>query len=247
MRCCHDSEKKKANGTLSPFDPSGAGVDPNSRVKLVLKLNKDQKSAFTSRDSAVYISSSSDDEEASDDASSQSSEAPPRRRSNRATTKSSSKRVNRLQRLNQRSTSLSTLTAIDSEADDRPVRRSTRNRKSSRLNPDAEYEGDSPEVVSVSSSSDQEYPAKKKKKKVVRSEASIPAYGKIRPIADLQLDLDFDDIFHSHRHDCEKCHQPPAHELLNKLSANRRKKAKKDEDDEDPEERYASLGGWVRW
>jgi len=93
-----------------------------------------------------------------------------------------------------------------------------------------------------------------KKKKVVRKRLSRPAYGNIRPIADLS-DYESDDedaLLHAHRPACEKCQQLAAHDLLNKMY-NRGQKKKRTrqldefEESDDEEARLQGLGGWVRW
>lgn len=95
------------------------------------------------------------------------------------------------------------------------------------------------------------------RKKAVRGRLSRPAYGNIRPVADLSDDDSDDETapLRAHVKRCEKCQKAPAHELLTKLYTRGKKiKARKKseqgddfEDDENEEQKYLRLGGWVRW
>lgn len=106
---------------------------------------------------------------------------------------------------------------------------------------------------------DQGSQLKKHVPKVLRGRLSYPAYGNIRGVADLSDDESGDEeaVFHAHRNNCEKCQQPPAHELLKeyykkgKGKGKGKKRGRPREVDEfeedDDEERFLNLGGWVRW
>lgn len=85
------------------------------------------------------------------------------------------------------------------------------------------------------------------------------AYGRIRPVEDIDFD-DQDDpdtaALRNHRKICEKCGDKPAHDLSQALEKKKkgkknnggRKKTGEDADLQESEgERVNNLGGWVRW
>jgi len=85
-----------------------------------------------------------------------------------------------------------------------------------------------------------------------------PSYGNIRPIDALGYDDYPSDTenatLRQHRGTCEKCLYAPSHDLLLTMKKSRKgkgKKRKRGSEDEfdysDDEEKYRSLGGWVRW
>jgi chromodomain-helicase-DNA-binding protein 4 len=141
----------------------------------------------------------------------------------------------------------------------RPARRSTRSRKGVKVHLDAEtYSDDLESEGEISDDSGKLSKSKGKKlKKVVRPKAARPAYGYFRAVADLDYDYSDDESMPigEHRDICEKCHQGPAHKLLEavtKKSKGKGKKKRQTPDDEfeesdDEEERLTALGGWVRW
>ncbi|KAI0030210.1 SNF2 family N-terminal domain-containing protein [Vararia minispora EC-137] len=127
------------------------------------------------------------------------------------------------------------------------ARRSTRARKSARVNLDDTYVTTSEES---GDDGDDDYRARRSKgatgsgkKKTIRGKAARPAYGRVRSIADLDLDP-LDDLdtaaLRAHRDTCEKCSRPPTHTLL------KRKGSRKRKDDDEFAEQVDTLGGWVR-
>jgi chromodomain-helicase-DNA-binding protein 4 len=148
----------------------------------------------------------------------------------------------------------------DREAQERgPTRRSTRTRKSVKVNLDTDAYLDESEPEGGQSdgySTRRSKPKGKKPKKVIRGKASRPAYGHFRVVADLDYDPHSDEDsapLREHRKICEKCHRGPAHELLEaamkKPKGRRKKKTSDDEFEEsgDEQEKLIALGGWVRW
>jgi chromodomain-helicase-DNA-binding protein 4 len=143
----------------------------------------------------------------------------------------------------------------------RPTRRSTRSRKGVKVNLDAEMYSDNLESEGETSDDYGSRTLSKRKgkdpKKIVHPKAARPAYGHFRVVADLDLDYSDDDSMPigEHRDICEKCHQGPAHKLLEaqmKRSKGKGKKKRKTPDDDfeetdDEEKRLTALGGWVRW
>ena len=150
----------------------------------------------------------------------------------------------------------------DSDSDVReisaPPRRSARAKRSNLNDADfvADSEDDSDEVAD---SDDEEYGGKGRLKRVVKKKpakkkGSRAAYGRFRPIADMELDEEVDEesaVLRIHRRTCEKCHRPPTHQALaearKKKPGRRRKKGSDEESSEDEIERLEALGGWVRW
>lgn len=131
------------------------------------------------------------------------------------------------------------------------TRRSTRSRKTARSNLDDEYEDDEYE------DDDGDYRAKpkakgataKKTKGPVKRKGVRPAYGRVRPVADLDYDPGEDQstaALRAHRDLCEKCARPPTHLML--LREKRKPGRKKKQDDEEEfVQQTGELGGWVRW
>ena len=137
----------------------------------------------------------------------------------------------------------------DSEVEVVATRRSTRSKRKT----NSYRDGDEYEVEEQDGSDDTPRVPKKQR---ARPKASRPAYGHVREVADLELDDQSDDEtlpLRAHRDECEKCHHPPSHILLEKLDRKQKRKRynsdEQDGEDEDEDERdnLESLGGWVRW
>lgn len=139
-------------------------------------------------------------------------------------------------------------------------RRSTRSKKGLKVNLDTETYQDDTEPTDEGSDDyelqNRQRRKEGKKRKANRPKASRPAYGRFRAVADLDYDSDEETAaLREHRDICEKCHRGPAHQLINaflKRPKNKGKRSKKTSEDEfeesvDEEERFNSLGGWVRW
>jgi chromodomain-helicase-DNA-binding protein 4 len=129
-----------------------------------------------------------------------------------------------------------------------PTRRSTRVRKTKQL--DAEY-------IDGEESDDFEESPRDVPKRKARPKAKLirrAAYGRIRAVVDLSYDSQSDEEtapLREHRGICEKCHQKPAHKLLEaqrkKKKSHKKKVVDEFEEDESEEEKLTALGGWVRW
>lgn len=144
--------------------------------------------------------------------------------------------------------------AEESEVEEmRPLRRSTRAKKTTEINlvsEDDEHDNDD--------YNDSLSKGHKKAKPKKKAKSTQPMYGHFRSITTLDEDPFSDDeenqALRQHRLICEKCHLGPAHQLLaafKKRSKGKGRKRKRGTDDEfeesEGEERYNSLGGWVRW
>jgi hypothetical protein len=148
----------------------------------------------------------------------------------------------------------SSLSDDDSEDQPLPVRRSTRGRKTTKI----ELDSDGDYVDGQADAPKRRIKLLGPKKKTFQPRSVIPAYGRLRDIDTVDEDpFDNDDekeILRLHRRVCEKCHEGPAHSLLaawNKRSKAKGKKRKRNTDDDfewsDDEERFKSLGGWIQW
>ncbi|KZT02402.1 uncharacterized protein LAESUDRAFT_661821 [Laetiporus sulphureus 93-53] len=257
-------KQQKEAETLPPFDPSALYVHPRSRVRMTIKLNRQfvtkrrsTRSRSSSDELAMTISSDSDFE---------AFDHPGLRRSTRAVASRANRKVVMQLPFSPKKTRSRKAPdvhdsdfASDSDVVERPrPRRSMRASRQARSNLDDDDFEDDFEEISTDSFVSDEPSAKRKpaptKKKIVRGKASRPAYGRIRVVADLELDAEEDEEtapLRAHRDICEKCHRQPTHELLalasKKKNNKRRKKMTDDEDDgEDEVTRLAALGGWVR-
>lgn len=114
---------------------------------------------------------------------------------------------------------------------------------------------ESDEDDDVQDDSEENVRPKPKSKRAPRGRLSRPAYGNIRPVADLSDD-DSDvetTALRAHRKRCQRCQKLPAHALLMALYKQGKKtnikKSNEDdfEDNDNEEQRYLRLGGWVRW
>ncbi|KAJ7042418.1 SNF2 family DNA-dependent ATPase [Mycena alexandri] len=244
---------KQTAGELAPFDPAAHYVHPNSRVRMRLSIARSGARVSISANGSVPPSSdvdevhSEDDEdegqEEDDDYGEEDSPIKPRR-STLPRRRGSQK-----------------ITVIDSDDDadstHAATRRSTRSRKAFKINLDegayseSEQEGDDSE----------DYPRVKsaaKRPKVARKRGARPAYGHVRGVEDIEYDPNSDEEtapLRVHRAACEKCHDKPAHKLLeaerkrkSRGGGRRKKKTTDDEFEEsgDEMERITKRGGWVR-
>ncbi|RDB29203.1 Chromatin remodeling factor mit1 [Hypsizygus marmoreus] len=272
-------KRKEVAGELEPFDPSAHYIHPHSRVKTTINIRKGGVTTVRMR-SARSIKSTpelevvpdsqdeemediddedeSNDEEDDEDYDEDDISQPPRRSTRPSKQplpfspkKTRSRRVFVIDESDQEDE--------DSESVNRlPTRRSTRTRKGVKANLDLETYNDDFEPSGEDSdeygSRSTRSKGRKLKKKAVRGKASRPAYGHFRAVAELDYDLDSDDedaSLRKHRDICEKCHQGPAHKLIQAyLKKGKGKKRRKTSDDEfeesDEEERLGALGGWVR-
>ncbi|KAJ7786129.1 SNF2 family DNA-dependent ATPase [Mycena metata] len=258
--------RKQTAGELASFDPAAHYVHPNSRVRMRLSIARSGARVSISANGSVPPSSDVDEvnseededeegQEEDDDYGNEDSPLKPRR----------STRSGKLPRQNlpfsPRKTRSQKITIIDSDDDadstHATTRRSTRSRKAFKINLDegayyeSEQEGDDSE----------DYPRVKsgaKRPKVARKRGSRPAYGHVRGVEDIEYDPNSDEetaALRVHRASCEKCHDKPAHELLeaerkrrSRGGGRRKKKTTDDEFEEsgDEIERITKRGGWVR-
>lgn len=257
---CALTEKKKSEGSLGPFDPSGHYIHPSARVKVKIRISSDRMSQASSGD-RIFDSTedySGDGEENSEDEYRITRARTRPIRTTRATPASLpfSPRKTRARKLVAIRDSDSSLRDEDSDSDNLPlpVRRSTRNRKTMEI----ELDSDGHYVEGQTNAPNGNIKLLGPKKKVSRPRSVIPGYGRVRGIDTIDEDpFDNDDekeILRLHRRVCEKCHEGPAHSLLGtlkKMSKGRGKKRKRNTDDEfewsDDEEKFRSLGGWVQW
>lgn len=261
-------ERKKRTGKLPDFDPSGSYVHPSSRVRLPFKLNMRGGRKFRARRSR------SDSDELAMSAfsgfDSESSAGPTsRRRLRPRASKAGGGRARELPFSPRKTRSIRDYfppeaSEFDSDSDIQeipaPTRRSTRKRMQLRTDLDDDNYADEVSVADSDEFDDfddnySDAPSQSKaikKKKIQRARRSRPAYGLFRDIADLDEEGDEEDIaLRAHRMICEKCHRKPAHLLLEDArkpkKGRRKRKQDSEEEDENDEERFARLGGWVRW
>ncbi|OCH94711.1 hypothetical protein OBBRIDRAFT_746991 [Obba rivulosa] len=258
-------ERKKKSRSLSPFDPSGVTVHPKSRVRLMLKVSNQRRA--TTRDSSLetdeLVMGTDSDAYESDDLSSRA-----RKKSTRTAAaggKTKNKRLSRDLPFSPKKTRSRAIIVPDSDSDDDdsdvvelslPTRKSTRAKKLVKTNLDDYWvpeEGSGEDSDDYTERASRKPKAKQATKKIVRGKESRPAYGHFRVVADLELDEEEDPDtapLRAHRSICEKCHRPPAHELLaafaKKQKKGGRRKNKKSDEESDNEEKFAALGGWVR-
>ena len=227
---------------MSDFDPSADYIQPTSRVHLRLSLPAGRKKRVSRSPSAILISEDSSLSESEGEGELEDgSYSDPSVDVGRSTRHRASRTVFPYSPKKTRSKGI----RIDSEAESSPgpdveLRRSTRARKSLRdhLAEDDFYEGSS-------KSRPDKAPPKK-----ARNPVSRPAYGRVRPIGDIDYDSDDETTpLRKHRNVCESCHRAPTHKLLSSMQKKKRKRARKsdDESESDDNDKLAALGGWVQW
>lgn len=249
------TEKKKAEGTLAPFDPSAQYVHPLARVRVKIRISSSQISHASRSSNGDNSDSEGSTEEGDEDDDDFDDYRAKRRFQPARATRSNPKdlpfspRKTRARRVLTIPDSDSNLSDDDLDSSPGP-RRSTRARKATeiRLDSDAEYI---------------DAPASPRRLKLIGPKKSsrppvAPLYGRVRSIKTL-LEDPFDDdddnaVLRQHRQMCEKCHEGPAHKqlaALKKKPRNRGKKRKRSPEDEfeytDDEERLQNQGGWVQW
>ncbi|KAG6885407.1 hypothetical protein C0993_002140 [Termitomyces sp. T159_Od127] len=270
--------RKDAAGQLEPFDPSARYIHPLSRMKLTVSINNRRGTTkiLSSRSikpgpESEIISDSEENYTNVDDLSGD-DESDFEGEDNLLLRRTSGRlSVKRKQALpfSPKKTRSARVFAIDSDLETGtseqnatviPTRRSARDSRRIRkelidLDSDIDTDGADLSYDDDDTYSSRQHYTKIKSKKPMRKRASRPAYGNLRSVVDLDYDSHSDEeiaVLWKHRDICEKCHQPPAHKLLQKLSkrARRRSKKRKTEDEfeesGDEEERLISLGGWVR-
>ncbi|KAI9057725.1 hypothetical protein FKP32DRAFT_1597935 [Trametes sanguinea] len=246
-------EDLQSSGSLPPFNPASSNVHPGSRQEtLTVKIP-----SFSARHASLSpLSDYSTDELAQDSGDdSEAYSARAGRHSTRAAAASANKRLGTSLPFSPKRTRSGKQAIVvhntgsdnDSDVPVRATRKSSRSRKTKRINLD---DDDYDDFIDDASEAPSRSKAKGKKK-IVRGKASRPAYGHFRVVADLVYDEEDDDDdapLRAHRSICEKCHTPPAHEQLKKLAKKGKKRRRTEDDDEseDEETRLNNLGGWVR-
>ncbi|KAG6890732.1 hypothetical protein C0992_013115 [Termitomyces sp. T32_za158] len=270
-------DRKDAAGELESFDPSAHYVHPSSRVKLTLSINNRygtvKNSSARSIKPMTLSESVPDSEEELTDSGDQSdddgSDFEGEKQLQLRTSGRLSVRRKRTLPFSPKKTRSARVFAIDSDLETGtseknvtiiPTRRSARDsrrnqKKLKDLDSDADTDGSELSYGDEDAYPSQGYSTKMKSKKPIRKRESRPAYGHFRSVADLDYDSHSDEeiaVMWKHRDICEKCHQPPAHKLLQALSKRGRRRSKKQtsedefEESGNEEERLANLGGWVR-
>ena len=262
---------------MPPFDPSARYIHPLSRVGTIINISKRNgiavgissardTSSFDevvpdSQDEGDFKDNESGSEDNDDDEYDESDMLAAPRRSGRST---KSKQVLPFSPKKTRSRRIPVIDSdheydVDSDQPEvgRPTRRSTRAKKGVKVNLDAETYLDDLESEGETSDdyASRELSKRRKPKKVVRPKAARPAYGHFRAVTDLDYSDDESMPIGEHRAICEKCHQGPAHKLIEALWKKAKSKGKKKtktsenefEESENEEERFTALGGWVRW
>ncbi|KAJ7169708.1 SNF2 family DNA-dependent ATPase [Mycena filopes] len=257
---------------VAEYPPTAHYVHPNSRVRMRMSIGRggarfsistSGSAPPTSDVDEVPDSEGDEDEgkEEDDDYGDEDSPIKPRR----------STRSTKLPQQNlpfsPRKTRSRKITVLDSdeEGDDADsshpaTRRSSRSRKAFKINLDegAYYESDQDGENSEDYDSAPRLKGAAKRPKTSRKRGTRPAYGHVRGVEDIEYDPNSDEetaALRVHRGFCEKCHDQPAHQLLD--AARKRKsrgggrKKKRTTDDEfeesgDEVERITKRGGWVR-
>ncbi|KAJ4485941.1 SNF2 family DNA-dependent ATPase [Lentinula aciculospora] len=250
-------ERKKQDGTLEPFDPTGSKVHPKWRVKFKLTIDKRKRRASVSASSAHGSNHSDDESEELESEDVVSGDA--YNGEERATRRSIRSKAHRteLPFSPKKTRSRVVYPAPDSdEYSDAPItRRYSQRTKRTRISLEDAFqsgESDSDDYIG------HKYRAVKSKGKGrARGTKSVytgtaPAFGLFRSTAEFDEDPDPETReLRAHWMMCGKCHDYPSHILLEK----ERKRAKKgkrranhsdDDIEEDEVERLKSLGGWVR-
>lgn len=256
-RCCYPDEAKAA-GKYGDFDPSAHYVHPLSRVKMRITISQDRKASVSissaksvqsDDDGVVYVPDSEEEAEmlmAGDGDSFAGTPEPTKRtiRSKQSQLPFSPRKT--------RSQQVAVLES-ESEADSSRPSRRPRRKAAIKINLDSEYEDQEDYDDDLDSAYGASISKAKGKKPLVRK-VPIPSYGHIHSVKDIKGDPYPDDpenvALRNHRSICEKCHQKPAHLLLEnvqKRKGKKRKRASEDEFEMSDGEKFASLGGWVRW
>ncbi|KAF8497997.1 hypothetical protein JB92DRAFT_2985471 [Gautieria morchelliformis] len=249
-------DERKDAGTLDTFDENSSRIHPKDRVNKMSisgKSNRARRPVTRSalsqpaRRTLVIDSSDEEDDDSQGGYDSQGYEAVDeddasnKRRKFAEPTRRSTRTTGVTNKISYRDESLSPMKT-----------RANPKRHVSRITQDDGYTDEDDDEDSDQVVSEQVNP---KPKKAPRGRLSRPAYGNIRTVADLSDDDSDDEMaaLHAHRKTCEKCQDPPAHELLTKFYARGKKvksqrKVKEDdfEDNVNEEQRYLRLGGWVR-
>ncbi len=247
------TEKKKAEGTLAPFDPSAQYVHPLARVRVKIRISSDQMSQVSHSANGDSIPDSDSEDSTEEDDDFDEDYRAKRRFQPKRATRSHPKDLPfspRKTRARQVLTIPDSDSNSDEDLDGSPgPRRSTRARKATEilLDSDVDYvDAPSPRRLKLIG------PKKSSRRPV------IPLYGRVRNIKTL-LEDPFDDdddsaVLRRHRQMCEKCHEGPAHDqlaALKKKPKNRGRKRKRSPEDEfedtDDEDRLQRQGGWVQW
>lgn len=258
------TEKKKVEGTLAAFDPSAQYIHPLSRVKMKIRISSDRISQTSRSENGTgdfvpdtevegYTEESEENEEDEDEY---------HGKKLRSQTKASVRPKLRDLPFSPRKTFLRKVMPIDSDNsitdEDSAIlnlqRRSGRSRKAMEV----ELDSDDDYVNAKPATSTQKIKLLGPRKKPSRSQYFVPMYGRVRDIKSIDEDPFSDDEDHDvlrlHRKVCERCHNGPAHNMLESLrrkSKGKGKKRKRSTDDEfewsDDEEKFLSLGGWVQW
>lgn len=247
-------EAKKNAGTLDSFDPSSPNVHPKWRIKFKLTISKRRASISASSAHGSHFSNESavpeSDEE--DEYSEDDSERPVARRSTRHKTQTSALPFS------PRKTRSRTVYPVfsDEESDVPPARRSQRMRPTKIPLDEDEFSqsddsGGSDEYANRARDRKSKDNRKGKGKKGYKG--TKPEYGRFRSVDEFAEDPDPETReLREHWKMCGKCHEQPAHKLLeyeNKRAkkGKRRKRHSDDEDADDEVERIKSKGGWIRW
>ncbi|THV06013.1 hypothetical protein K435DRAFT_744240 [Dendrothele bispora CBS 962.96] len=243
--------KRKHRLVPEKFDPSSQEVEPGSRIRIHLKVNRRRSKAEVSyRSGSESVFAESDDSPESTDTEDdeygavithrKSSRLPPTRPPF-SPKKTRSRGIRPI------------LEDDDSDSEAAHKRRVTRSKKGRRIDYDVGLESDQIQA-SDSQVSSRTRGNKKTKTKKTYSAGARPAYGHFRSMDDIGYDPDEETrALRAHRRFCEKCHKAPATVLLqlalkNAKKGKRKKHAESDnsEDSQDEKEAAIEKGGWVQ-
>jgi chromodomain-helicase-DNA-binding protein 4 len=254
------TDERKDAGTLDTFDENSSRIHPrdrvNNKITILSKNNRARRPLTRSgpsrparrNDPIVVDSSDEEDDDSQGDYDGQSDED-----EDEADVSTKRKKSAEPTRRSTRTTGVTNKITYRDESLSPAQTRANPKRHVSRITRDDEYTDEDEDEDSDQVTSER---VKPKPKRAPRGRLSRPAYGNIRTVADLSDDDSDDEVaaLRAHRKTCEKCQDPPAHELLTKFYARGRKakprrKANEDdfEDNVNEEQRYLRLGGWVRW
>ncbi|KAF8640689.1 hypothetical protein AX17_000345 [Amanita inopinata Kibby_2008] len=258
-----DYRRKKNANILKPFDPSAYYVHPSSRVRTMISINTNKITTTAAnyktrlRRGAPQVSGSEDEyegttgeteQETSDDDYDSGIWRVPGRATRRNSILPFSPKKSRSQKV---------YVVDDSDENDSEayaLRPKSTRKKAVKVMVGLESSSSLSSDGSISSGYVPRRAPRVRKKPASDAKLTLPTYGRIRNISDLDCETD-DEIapLRRHRDICEKCHKRPAHELLHhnkklKHRPSRKKPISQDELDatEDEVERLTSLGGWVR-
>lgn len=244
------TENRQKNGKLPSFDPSSTRIHPAHRVSLRLNVrsraSNKGKIAVHSEQGDYSEGSAATSEESPDDEDEDYKSSKPRRSTRSRKAKKDSKKTRNLPYSPTKTKNSRWTRTIESESDedsDDGKRRSSRNktRKNYALAEASDYMY---EDESGDSSVEEINPPVKKKSRPQKRRGPKPEYGVVRDVGD------FDDAEPGplrHRDECERCHRPPAHILMQQPTKKKRKKRDSDFESSDEDEAAQRLGGWVRW